>query len=53
LWDTGVFLLGWFVAGEAVVLTVATIVFTAMWWQYLPPKPAGNQTAEPRGWSGH
>ena len=57
LWDTGVFLAGGFLAGEAVVLTVATIVFTAMWWHYLPPKPppgkAGNQAPEARAWPGH
>jgi membrane protease YdiL (CAAX protease family) len=57
LWDTGLFLIGWFTAVEAVVLTVATIVFSAMWWHYLPPRPpsggGGNQAPEPRAWSGH
>jgi membrane protease YdiL (CAAX protease family) len=57
LWDAGLFLGDRFLAGEAVILTVATIVFSVMWWHYLPPRPrsgnGANQGPEPRAWSGH
>jgi hypothetical protein len=45
LYDTGVFLIGWFTVGEAVVLTVASTVFTAMWWQYVPKLPRPGNPA--------
>jgi len=57
LWDAGLFLQGGFLAGETIILTVATIVFTAMWWHYLPPKrtrhDGGKQVPEARAWPGH
>jgi hypothetical protein len=54
LWDTGVFLAGRFLLGEAMILTVSSIVFTAMWWHYLPPKPTvAVPGSEPPAWHGH
>jgi membrane protease YdiL (CAAX protease family) len=54
LWDTGVFLMGRFVLGEAIILTVASIVFTAMWWHFVPSKPtAAIPGSEPRAWPDH
>ncbi|MGA8679149.1 MAG: CPBP family intramembrane glutamic endopeptidase, partial [Acidimicrobiales bacterium] len=55
LWDTGLFLLGHFLLLEIIILTPLTIVFTSMWWHYLPPKappPSGGRT-EPEAWSAH
>ena len=54
LWDTGVFLAGRFLLGEAMILTVSSIVFTAMWWHYLPPKPTvAVPGSEPPAWHGN
>jgi hypothetical protein len=52
LWDAGLFLIGWFTFAEAAVLLVPSIVFTSMWWHYLPPKPkSGNPGSEAPAWS--
>jgi membrane protease YdiL (CAAX protease family) len=57
LWDTGVLFIGWFTVGEAVVLTVVTIVFSSIWWRYVPPRPSpmgpAGQVHEAGPWSGH
>jgi membrane protease YdiL (CAAX protease family) len=54
-WDSGLFLAGHFLEVEAVVLTVASIAFTSLWWQYVPRKPGtGSGPATAAGmWSGH
>jgi uncharacterized membrane-anchored protein YitT (DUF2179 family) len=53
-WDIGVFFIGWFTVGEAVVLSVASILCTAMWWHWVPPKPNAPQgLTQPHPWSGH
>ncbi|HXY44445.1 MAG TPA: CPBP family intramembrane glutamic endopeptidase [Acidimicrobiales bacterium] len=53
LWDSGLFLLGHYLLAEVVLLTPATIVFTAMWWRYLPPKgpPPGGRGTGAEAWS--
>jgi membrane protease YdiL (CAAX protease family) len=51
-WDSGLFLLGHFLEVEAVVLTVASITFTSLWWQHVPRKPGSGSGTEAGMWSG-
>jgi membrane protease YdiL (CAAX protease family) len=55
LWDTGLFLLGHVLLAEILILTPLTIVFTAMWWHYLPPRtpPGPGPGTEAHVRSGH
>ncbi|MGC9960730.1 MAG: CPBP family glutamic-type intramembrane protease [Acidimicrobiales bacterium] len=55
LWDTGLFLAGHFLVAEIVILTPLTIVFSALWWNYLPPRAAvlGRSPREPDARSDH
>jgi hypothetical protein len=52
-WDLGTLFLGRLTVVEFAVLTPLTIVFTALWYRYLPPRPpaalAGGSEAHP--WS--
>jgi hypothetical protein len=52
-WDSGLFLLGHFLAVEGVVLTVASITFTSLWWQYVPRRPRPGSGPGTGVWSGH
>ena len=55
LWDTGLFLAGHFLVAEIAILTPLTIVFSALWWNYLPPRAAvlGRSPREPDARSDH
>ncbi len=46
LWDVGLFFVGPFLIGEILVLTPLSVVFSAMWWRYLPPRASRRSEPE-------
>ncbi|MHB1508298.1 MAG: CPBP family intramembrane glutamic endopeptidase [Acidimicrobiales bacterium] len=46
LWDVGLFFVGPFLIGEILVLTPLSVVFSAMWWRYIPPRTSRRSEPE-------